>query len=105
MLFRSALWFSLLIPGANALQSWYQGILLHSGKTRGIPEAVAIFLVVTITTYVIGISQETMPGLYIGTLGFSLGMACQAGWLKIRSQKAVNIIKSKDFSLEMGHQE
>ncbi len=96
----TALWFSLLIPGANALQSWYQGILLHSGKTRGITEAVAIFLCVTITLYLIGITQKSMPGLYIGTLGLSLGMVCQAVWLKIRSQKAVKLIREKGHSQE-----
>ena len=96
----TALWFCLLIPGASALQSWYQGILLHSGKTRGITEAVAIFLCVTITLYLIGITQKSMPGLYIGTLGLSLGMVCQAVWLKIRSQKAVKLIREKGHSQE-----
>lgn len=51
----TALWFSLLIPGANALQSWYQGILLQSGKTRGIPQAVGVFLFITVLIYGIGI--------------------------------------------------
>ena len=82
-----ALWFSLLIPGSNALQSWYQGILLQSGKTNGIPEAVGVFLVITIAVYMIGIYQGIWPGIYVGTLGFSLGMAGQALWLKIKSKK------------------
>jgi len=90
----TALWFSLVIPGANAFQSWYQGLILTSGKTRGIPEAVAIFLAVTIATYTIGIYWIDLPGIYIGTIGFSLGMICQATWLKIRSQKALNIINA-----------
>ncbi len=85
---KTALWFSLLIPGANALQSWYQGILLQSGKTGGIPEAVAVFLIITLTVYLIGIYQEINPGIYYGTLGFSLGMAGQAIWLKLRSTNA-----------------
>lgn len=85
----TALWFSLLIPGANALQSWYQGILLQSGKTKGIPEAVGIFLLVTIVTYTIGILQGKYPGIYVGVLGFSLGMVCQAAWLKFKSKHAV----------------
>ncbi len=72
-----ALWFSLLIPGANALQSWYQGILLQSGETKAIPEAVGIFLLVTIVTYIVGIIQGKYPGIYVGALGFSLGMVCQ----------------------------
>lgn len=97
-LVNTALWFSLLIPGANAFQSWYQGLILNSGKTRGIPEAVAIFLAVTIATYTIGIYWIDLPGLYIGTLGFSLGMICQTIWLKVRSQKAVELINTVDVS-------
>jgi hypothetical protein len=84
----AALWFSLLIPGANTLQSWYQGILLQSGKTKGIPEAVGIFLLVTIVIYIIGILHGKFPGIFIGALGFSLGMACQAAWLKFKSKSA-----------------
>ncbi len=84
-----ALWFSLLIPGANALQSWYQGILLQSGDTKVIPEAVGIFLLVTIVTYIVGIIQGKYPGIYVGALGFSLGLACQAAWLKIKTRSAV----------------
>ena len=88
----TALWFSLLIPAANAFQSWYQGLILHSGKTRGIPEAVVLFLAVTIITYIFGIYLINLPGIYIGALGFSLGMASQAAWLKFRSHKALNLI-------------
>ncbi len=84
----TALWFSLLIPGATAFQSWYQGIILISGKTRGIPEAVFFFLFVTLIVYYFGIFQDKIPGLYIGTLGFSLGMGCQAAWLTFRSNKS-----------------
>lgn len=91
----TALWFSLLIPGANAFQSWYQGIILHSGKTRGIPEAVFIFLAVTIITYIFGIYLINLPGLYIGALGFSLGMVSQAAWLRFRSRRALNLIYEK----------
>jgi hypothetical protein len=84
---RNALWFSLLIPGANTLQSWFQGILLHTGNTRGIPEAVGIFLAFTIILYIGGIVSARMPGIYIGTLGFSLGMSLQTAWLKHKSRK------------------
>jgi hypothetical protein len=91
----TALWFSLFIPGANAFQSWYQGLILHSGKTRGIPEAVAIFLAITIITYIFGIFLIDLPGLYIGALGFSLGMVGQTAWLKFRSRRALNLIYGK----------
>jgi len=90
----TTLWFSLLIPGATALQSWYQGILLQSGNTKGIPEAVGIFLLVTIATYIIGILQGKYPGIYVGVLGFSLGMVCQAAWLKYKSKSATLVYTS-----------
>ena len=90
----TTLWLSLLIPGANALQSWYQGILLNSGETRGIPEAVFLFLFVTIVIYSIGIVQGKYPGIYVGTLGFSIGMACQAAWLRFKSRSAANEFKN-----------
>ncbi len=91
---QAALWFSLFVPGANALQSWYQGLLLGSGKTGGIPEAVGVFLLITISTYIIGMNQESIPGIYFGTFGFSLGMIGQALWLKFRSQKAAFLFKN-----------
>lgn len=96
----TALWFSLLIPGANTFQSWFQGIILISGKTRGIPEAVFFFLFVTLVVYSLGIMQDNIPGLYIGTLGFTLGMVCQATWLKIRSNKFARQYQLIDHSQE-----
>ena len=88
MLAKNSLWLSLLIPAANTLQSWYQGTILLSGKTRGIPEAVLAFLVITFVVYIFGIQQSDIPGIYFGILGFSLGMISQAAWLKIRSRSA-----------------
>lgn len=86
---RIALWLSLLVPGANTLQSWFQGILLHSGRTRGIPEAVGVFLITTIMLYAAGVLTGWAPGIYVGTLGFSIGMALQALWLKRKSRLAI----------------
>ena len=92
LLARNALWFSLLTPGAAVFQSWYQGILLNSGKTRGIPEAVGVFLISTIILYIFGIITEIAPGIYIGTLGFSLGMTLQALWLRQKSRVATTVL-------------
>ena len=61
---------------------------MHSGKTNGITQAVSVFLLVTIGIYTLGIMQDNYPGIYIGTLGFSLGMACQAAWLKYKTNSA-----------------
>lgn len=90
---RNALWFSLLIPGANTLQSLFQGLLLHARNTRGIPEAVGIFLGSTIMLYIGGILSASVPGIYIGTIGFSLGMSLQAAWLKHKSRNIILDLK------------
>jgi hypothetical protein len=90
ILARNALWFSLLVPGANTLQSWYQGILLHGGRTKGIPEAVGVFLISTIILYIGGILTSIAPGIYIGTLGFSLGMSLQTFWLNKKSRPVIS---------------
>ena len=88
---RNALWLSLLVPGANTLQSWFQGILLHTGNTRGIPQAVVVFLGSTILLYLFGILTAEVPGIYIGTLGFSIGMLLQTVWLKQKSRGAIQV--------------
>ena len=96
---KTALWFGLLIPGANTLQSWYQGAILQSKKTRGIPEAVVLFLGITLLTFGAGIAWGKIPGLYIGVSGFSLGMTVQTGWLWHRSRPALKKVYERDQAL------
>ncbi|MEA2008341.1 MAG: hypothetical protein U9O54_04410, partial [Chloroflexota bacterium] len=97
---KTALWFALLIPGANTLQSWYQGSILQSKKTRGIPEAVALFLGVTILTFGAGIVWGKVPGLYISISGVSLGMTVQTGWLWYRSRETLKTAYQRDLALD-----
>ncbi|OQY37338.1 MAG: hypothetical protein B6243_00765 [Anaerolineaceae bacterium 4572_5.2] len=97
---KTALWFGLLLPGANTLQSWYQGAILQSKKTRGIPEAVALFLGITILMFGGGIIWGKVPGLYIGVTGFSLGMTLQTGWLWYRSRPAFKEVCLRDQAFD-----
>ena len=53
---RTGLWLTLPIPALTALQSWYQGSIVNSRRTRGITEAVVIFLVVNITLLWAGVA-------------------------------------------------
>ncbi|MFO8037187.1 MAG: hypothetical protein R6U57_11230 [Anaerolineales bacterium] len=92
----TALLFGLLVPGANTLQSWYQGAMLQSHNTRGIPEAVVVYLSVSLFVYGLGIYWYRSPGIIMGTAGFSLGMCCQAGWLWYRSRPARQSINKRD---------
>jgi len=93
---KTALWLGLLVPAANTLQSWYQGLIMSSQKTRGIPEAVLVFLVTTCAIYGLGILLQKHIGIYVGVLGFSVGMSAQAVWLWLRSRPAVSTLRKRD---------
>jgi hypothetical protein len=83
-----SLWFALPLPGLTVLQSYFQGIILHTRRTRAVTEAVVIFLVVTAAVLGFGVSLGAAPGLYVGWTAFSLGAAAQNGWLWLRSREA-----------------
>ncbi len=100
LLARNGLWIGFLLPGLNTLQSWFQGVLLNSGKTRGISEAVAIFLFVTGAVLVFGVVWGEMTGLYIGLLAFSAGMFFQTIWLYVRSRAPMHTLDLRDSALE-----
>ena len=97
---RNGLWIGILLPGLNSLQSWYQGALLNSGKTRGISEAVALYLFVTGLALWGGVTWGKMIGLYVGLGAFSFGMLIQTFWLWVRSRPVLRALFKRDHRLE-----
>ena len=93
---RNGLWFGLLLPGLNSLQSWYQGALLTSGKTRSISEAVAVFLFASGLVLLGGVSWNRIIGLYVGLGAFSFGMFSQTIWLWVRSRPVLRTLYERD---------
>jgi hypothetical protein len=85
---RTSLWFALPLPVLSAMQSWYQGVVLHSKRTRCITEAVLIYLGVTALILGVGIAWGSMTGLYVGLLSMSLAEAARTAWLAWRSRHA-----------------
>ena len=100
ILARNGLWIGFLLPGLNALQSWYQGILLNSGKTRGISEAVALFLIMTGAVLWGGVKSGETIGLYVALMAFSAGMLIQTFWLWYRSRPPLQALCERDRCLE-----
>jgi hypothetical protein len=97
---RNGLWFGILLPCLNSIQSWYQGALLNSGKTRGISEAVAIFLFTTGMALLGGVTWGRTTGLYVGLGAFSFGMLIQTFWLWVRSRSVLRTLCERDHCLE-----
>jgi hypothetical protein len=73
------------LPALNALQSWYQGVLVHSRRTRGVSESMAVYLAVMVAVLVAGIGVGRLPGLPITMLGMAAAGACQVEWLRRRA--------------------
>jgi hypothetical protein len=91
------IWITLPMPALAALQSWYQGAILHSQKTHGITEAVVIYLFINILTLVLGVLWGRMIGLYIGLASFVLSTFIQTVWLWVRSKNAIYTVHQRDL--------
>ena len=93
---RHGLWLALIWPGLNAMQSWYQGAIVHSQTTRGISEAVAVFLVTVAGLMAAGILWRGAPGLYVGVIALSIGTLTQTVWLWLRSRSIMKTVQLRD---------
>ncbi len=96
---RIGFWFGLPMPILSVLQSWYQGALLYSRNTRGIPESMAIFLVTVLIILGLGVMMGEYTGLYVGLIGFSIANFTQTIWLWVRSRPIMKIVNKRDEKL------
>lgn len=94
------LWLALPMPAINVYQSWYQGAIVHGRHTRGITEAVVVFLVVCGACLWTGVIYGQMTGLYVGLISFGAAMLIQTGWLWLRSRPALQAVQARDASTE-----
>ncbi|MCL6642610.1 MAG: hypothetical protein K6T71_04735 [Candidatus Bipolaricaulota bacterium] len=86
---QSSLWFALFLPAFSVWQSWYQGSLVYFRKTRGVTEAMALFLIVTSAILWAGVLWRQVTGLYVAHVAFALGGFAQMLWLAYRSRGVV----------------
>ncbi len=93
---RLAFALALLMPALNVLQSWYQGAILFGHKTRGIPESVAIFLVIFLAGLGAGIWWERVTGLYVAVAALTLAMGAQTLWLRRRALPVMAQVAVRD---------
>jgi hypothetical protein len=96
---RTALWIALPIPGLDAMQSWYRGTIVHSRRTRGISEAIAVSLLTIGAILWIGVARGQMTGLYVGMAAYGAGMLAQMAWLWWRSRPAMRAVETHDAAL------
>ena len=80
------LWIGLLAPAFAVLESWFNGLLLHSRKTRGITEGVFIGLIVIMTVLTVGIVLGSVSGVHVVTAALVCGAVARLAWLRQRAR-------------------
>jgi hypothetical protein len=83
------IWFSVLMPGLGVIQSWHQGILVHSHRTRAITQAVVVYLVTSAVLLGIGIRSVHAPGLFVALSAAVIANSAQIFLLSLRSRDAI----------------
>lgn len=81
---RRVLWVAVPMPALTALRSHLQGLLVHARRTRGVTEAVVVFLAVAIVVLFAGVQGQWDPSLAVILAAVVLGSAAQCVWLSWR---------------------
>ena len=83
-------WVSLFIllpmPILAVLQSYFQGAILYSRRTRSITESVGMFLGIATLILVGGVIWGAAAGLYVALFAFLIGELLRSFWLWVRSR-------------------
>jgi hypothetical protein len=85
--------------GLSVMQSWYQGLILHGGRTRSITEAVIIFLAVCTALLIAGVMWGGVTGLYWMLAAFTISMLAQTIWLWLRSRRDEKQVQDRDQAI------
>jgi hypothetical protein len=93
---RIGLWLALPIPLLSVLQSWYQGTMLYGGRTRGITESVAVYLVTSTVVLAAGVLSGGVTGLYVAMAAMVLSFATQNAWLWWRSRPVFAALRTRE---------
>ena len=91
-----SLYILLPIPAIAVAQSYFQGMILHSRRTRSITEAVLIFLGVVTVALIAGVLWGGAVGLYVALIAFTVGEFVRTCWLWVRSRDARRALSERD---------
>jgi hypothetical protein len=103
----AALWWMAAMPLLSFLHSYYQGLLVHAHRTRGIGEAVAASLVTTAAVLQVGILTQALPGASMAFIALASGALAQAAWLawrcaRVRRGGAADVVVAGDAPVRLG---
>jgi hypothetical protein len=85
-----------LIPGLTAYQSLFMGTIVHSHRTRGVTEAMVLYVVTVAVILIAGIAYGGMTGFYVAVISMAIGNIVQTLWLWIRARGTLHEITQRD---------
>ncbi len=86
---------SLLMPGYQAMQAWYQGALVHEHRTRAVTEAVVIYLGVAAVLLLFFVRYARHEGIYYALAAFNAAGLSQTAWLAWRARSSVRELAAR----------
>jgi hypothetical protein len=86
---------SLLMPGYQAVQSWYQGALVHVHKTRAVTEAVVVYLTLAATLLALSVRCARHEGIYYALGAFNAAGLAQTAWLAWRARASLRELTAR----------
>lgn len=95
----TALWWLLPSSGLVVLQCWFQGLILHGRRTRGLSESIVVSLVVEVGLLAGGVAWGRFTGLYVAAFVFQVAYSAQILWLYLRSRPVIKALSLKDIEL------
>jgi hypothetical protein len=93
---RNSFWFGIFLPTFSVLQSLFQGTIVYGRNTRGVIEAVILYLLSTIVVLGLGTILQNMPGIFYAVFAQSTAYLVQTAWLWKRSQPISRHIDERD---------
>ena len=78
--------YALFWPALSVYRNLYQGVIVFSGQTRFVSEAVVASLLTTTALLFAGVALNTYAGLFVGVVAFLAGTVVQVLWLFWRSR-------------------
>lgn len=84
------IWLSIPLPAFSVVQSLFQGILVHSRRTRGITQAVVAYLVVNGIVLFAGVVTGRVVALYVAVAAMVIASLAMTAWLWRRANQAIH---------------